>query len=293
MTKQDTSSITLEDAVARMVNMNYIPTGFTLIEMTAAFQEEAGIEYENAKNGHLPDGLIGPLSADLIERLKIRMEVCEARNSLTQQLIDAIEHEPDDPQGLLVRLSDGSSMDQPFTLISVYEWASDKFGIVIPEWSHPNYLEKSVQKVPWEDVTIKIYANHKIGCFIGTGERKRSSFQEIGLMGSRKNEPNQLGGILIGLSQKKKFPSGSRPEAKDATAISKLRNALEQLTDLTSDPFCPFNKAEGWKPRFKLIDDRRNADERAKERATHVSLDETRDYEDENDPAQGWLDKNG
>jgi hypothetical protein len=276
-----------------MVNMDYIPTGFTLLEMTSAFHQEAETEYANARNGHLPDGETGPLSADLIERLKIRMEVCEARNSLAHSLTNAIRGELADPKGSLVFLPDDPSRGQRLTLKSLFDWAANRFGVGIPEWLHARYQETPVQKISWEDVTIKIYADHKIGCFLGKKDHKRSSFQAIGLMGERKIGPNQRGEMLIGLSQKKKFPPGSRPEATDKTAISKLRNALKQLTGLTSDPFYPFNKADGWKPRFRLIDDRRNADERAKERAVHVPLVEARDFEYENDPAQDWLDKNG
>lgn len=279
--------------MARMVNMDYIPTGFTLLEMTSAFQHEAEIEYANARSGHLPDGEVWPLSADLIERLRIRPEVCEARNSLAHLLTEAIRRELADPKGSLVSLPDDPSMAQRLTLESLADWALDRFGVEIPEWRHARYQEIAKQTSGWEKTTIKIYADNKIGYFFEDGRHKRSSFQAIGLMGKRKIEPNQLGGILIGLSQKNKFPSGKRAQAKDATAISKLRGALWQLTGLTSDPFYPLNEADGWKPRFSLIDDRRNADERAKEKAVHVSLDEARDYEDENDPAQDWLDKNG
>ena len=111
-------------------------------------------------------------------------------------------------------------------------------------------------------------------------------------MGKRKNEPNGLGVILIGLSLRKKFPKNKTPENKDAAAISKLRRALEQLTGITSDPFYQINAEDGWKPRFKLIDDRRNADERAKEKAEHEPVVEARDYDDEHDQTQEWIDKN-
>lgn len=293
MNKKNPPSITLEEAVARMVNMDYIPTGFTLLEMTAAFEQEAEIEYANARSGYLPDGETGPLSADLLERLRIRLEVCEARNSLAHSLTDAIRRELADPEGSLVSLSNDPSMGQRLTLESLFDWASDRFGVGIPEWLHAHYQEMSTQKPSWEKVTIKIYADYIIGCFFEDGRRKRSSFREIGLMGERKIRPNQLGVMLIGLSQKKKFPSGNRAQGKDATAISKLRNILMLLTGLTTDPFYPLNEADGWKPRFKLIDDQKNADERAKERAVHVSTDEARDYEDENDQTGVWLRDNG
>jgi len=37
MSKPKPSSVTVEEAIARMVNMDYIPEGFTLLDMTAAF----------------------------------------------------------------------------------------------------------------------------------------------------------------------------------------------------------------------------------------------------------------
>jgi hypothetical protein len=101
-------------------------------------------------------------------------------------------------------------------------------------------------------------------------------------MGERKNEPNNLGGILIGISRGKKYPTGTKPTKADSTAISKLRAALKQLTGISSDPFYTFNVDDGWKLRFKLIDDRQNADQRAKNRAKHVKYDENRDQKKEN-----------
>jgi hypothetical protein len=42
------SSITVEEAVARMVNLEYIPAESTLLDMTAARLEKAEVEHENA-----------------------------------------------------------------------------------------------------------------------------------------------------------------------------------------------------------------------------------------------------
>jgi hypothetical protein len=55
MSKTRPSSVTAEEAVARMVNMDYIPDGFTLEVMLSAFREEADVELYNAKIDHLPD----------------------------------------------------------------------------------------------------------------------------------------------------------------------------------------------------------------------------------------------
>ena len=112
-------------------------------------------------------------------------------------------------------------------------------------------------------------------------------------MGKRKNEPNQSGLILMGLSVGHKFPNGPRPTSAEKTALSKLRAILKRIINIDDDPFYELNMADGWKPKFKLIDDRNNANNRAKQRATHVSYDDQRDtdrpFEDENDDAAKWL----
>lgn len=290
-------TVTVEDAVARMVNMDYIPDGFSLIEMTAAFLEEAEVEHYNAKINHLP--------ADQIAALQIRMDACKARHSLTQLLLDAIRNEIGNPEGQIVKVSDDSNTEQHITFESLTSWASD-FGIGSLGWAYSDANTDNTaiaKKVRWEDVTIKIYADYRIAYFSEqTGPKGiEKTFRDIGLMGKRKNGPNFLGGILTGLSHGEKFPTGNSSKGASATAISKIRSALKQLTGLTSKPFY-FNEGDGYKPHFTLIDDRKNADERAKKRAIHVPLDDERDFEDdgaeaqnfdiENDPAQKWLDEN-
>ena len=66
MSKSNPSSVTAEEAVARMVNMDYIPEGFTLEDMLSAFREEAEVEHENAQIDRLP--------GNRIESLKVRLD---------------------------------------------------------------------------------------------------------------------------------------------------------------------------------------------------------------------------
>ncbi len=121
----------------------------------------------------------------------------------------------------------------------------------------------------------KIWKDYKIGFSSKKGEFTRSHFREIDLMGQAKNEPNQLGWILTYLSQKKIFPTGNHIQPREKTAISKLRRVLYKWIGLSDDPFLPYNQSDGWKPKFKLIYDVNNADERAKKKAedTMVSID--------------------
>lgn len=265
------TSMTAEEAVARLINLDYAPSGYTVTEMTAAYLEIAEVEYNNARVDDRPQ--------DQISCLRIQWEACKARHSLAEALMEAICREIDKPEGSTIVQSGDAGLTARLTPDSVSDWAFEFCGIYMPPWprsDHDNVsAQVTVHGISWEDVTIKIYADYRIGCHLGKDNFQKSSFQKIGLMGVRKNQPNQLGLILLGLSRNKKFPPGKKSGAKDKTAISKLRRSLLQLTGISQDPFGPINEGDGWKPRFKLMDDRRNADERAKNEAEHVQYDES------------------
>lgn len=266
------ATITVEEAVAAMISMDYIPEGLTATDMTAAFLEEAEVEFESAKIDKLPN--------DEIQKLEDRFDACDARHALALLLKEDLQWQVANPEASQIKTKVSNLSEEPrLDLESLKDWAYEKYGICIPD-------QLKAEKIRWDDITIKIYADWKIGYFLGRNEYTKSSFQDIGLMGKRKHEPSQLGGILLGLSLGRKFPKGKNPEGREKKAVSDLRNALKKLTKLSSDPFYPCNEADGWKPRFKLIDDRKNADERAKKEAKRQArkgtkpdgFDDTRDY---------------
>ena len=280
MSQSKPSSVTIEEAVARMVNMDYIPTGFTLLEMTDAFRNEAEVEYNNAKIDNLPEDQLTPL--------KVRMELCSAKHSLAQQLLESLQHEAKHPEGSMIIIADDSSSQVRLTLESVSDWAADRYGIGIPEWSpEVSATDADLKGVRWDNVIVKIYTNHRIAYSFEKGKYTESTFEKIGLFDMRKNEPNHQAGVLLALSKKIKYPKSAVPSNGEKAAISKLRKALQQLTGLSSDPFLPFNKIDGWIPHFKLDDDRRNAEERAKDKAIHVNTSYKQDEHD----VQEWLKK--
>ena len=51
--------LSLEAAVARLINLDYIPEGFTLLGMTEAFMKEAKEEYERCSGLIKTDTPIG------------------------------------------------------------------------------------------------------------------------------------------------------------------------------------------------------------------------------------------
>jgi hypothetical protein len=97
--------------------------------------------------------------------------------------------------------------------------------------------------------------------------------------------------VLVKLSEGRKFPATSQLSGNERTLMTRLRNSLRQLTGLRNgEPFKDYNGACGYEPRFVLIDDRRNADERAKREAIHVPYSEARDFDREDDDAQRFID---
>ena len=303
MKKSPPSSITIEEAVSRMVNMDYIPTGFSLIEMTEAFLEEAEVDYHNAK--------VDRASPEELKIFALRVDVCHSRRLLAISLLDHIKQELANPKTSSLIISPENTSSTRLELKSVANWSEEKYGISIPDWFCAE--DDANVQFNWSEVTIKIYKDYKIGCFFGKESRVQAHFSDIGLMGKAKKIPNNQGGILIGLSGGHKFPINSKSENKDKTALAKIRQALKSLTGISEDPFYPINDCDGWKPIFKLVDDRKNADERAKKHAVHISYQddgnyeaETRSYDtdddeaetrsfdvDEDDDAGAWLDKNG
>ena len=268
-----------------MVNMDYIPEGFTLDEMLAAFSEEAEVEYENARIDQLPQTQIASL--------RIRAEATKARQALAQLLLQDIQVEAGKGEAAAFTISADSSSKPRYTLESVSEWAAFKYGIGIPEWSHNSVSSAPSRNVPvdarWEDIEIRIRINNKIAYSHKEGKWEEKVFGEIGLLDKRTQSPNHHACILIGMSNGKKFPTSSTIEDKDKTAISKLRTSLKSLTGIADDPFTVFNKANGWKPRFKLTYDTRNADRRAEKAAIHEQYNDEKNYDDENDDAGKFL----
>ena len=272
-------SLTVEEAVSLMVNMDFIPDGETVLSMTSAFLEEAEVEYGNASSH----------DKFQLKVLKNRMEACAVRHSLALLLTESLLEDAIYTEDTLIECSDDSTDENPLvTLDSLYEWAYDRFGIAIPT-KDVAVLEvgansSSTKIQSWEDATIKIYTDYKIGFSLGNGGWKRSSFLNIGLLDKRTRSSNMLAGILIGLSNKKKYPPNGVVQSSHKKNISGLRRSLEKLTGLSDDAFLPFNKNDGYMPRFTLIDDRRNADDRAKRNAVHVT--DAVLYMDDDDPPE-------
>ena len=129
------------------------------------------------------------------------------------------------------------------------------------------------------------------------GKKVRMSLAELDLVDRRRGSLNSQGVILLGMAAKIKLPN----TPANAKKMQRLREVFKAHLGISSDPFFPHNKTNGWEPIFKLENKLGAADERAKveaERRT-VSLDQRNEwgerasadyYEDEeNSIGAEWL----
>jgi hypothetical protein len=267
--KPRVETVTIEAAVARMVNLDVLPDGATPFEMTEILRARAEDEYENAR---------GKSSKEHLRALLLRGMACKQRLIFTLYLEDALRYEIKDTEHSLIEVVDESGGKPLLSVESVSLWAYLNFGMKITDWQA---VQSSVRKVTkWEDCTIKIHHNFKddgtktddyktfvfkIGLFKGMEDYSKHLFQDFGLMGRNKNLPNKLGRILIWLSLKK--PTSTFTEGITRKDMSNLRDALRELTGLSGNPI--LKEGKNYRPRFTIIDASREKDERAKDSAKH------------------------
>lgn len=116
------NAITIEEAVARMVNVSHIPIETDLIEFLNACAGNAENEYDKAKKDGLPDVQL--------ELLQLRINACDLRYKLAKTIKQHMEWELQSPPKIafLKRSSDTSVLAR-LELESVAEWADYHYGI--------------------------------------------------------------------------------------------------------------------------------------------------------------------
>jgi hypothetical protein len=151
--------------------------------------------------------------------------------------------------------------------------------------------EKDVQTVPdasWPDVTVTLLANYRIKRSIHGSNNKIVLLNEVGLARRRNDEPNVLFSALSDIAHGHVFGAGARAGNTRKNKCL-LRKSLCNLVGMEGDPFLPRDKEFGYKPRFKLVDHRGDADERAKRAAIEERFKETSDFALDDDAAGEWL----
>ena len=134
--------------------------------------------------------------------------------------------------------------------------------------------------------------------------RKRVVLATLGLIDKRNGELNLQGGILFRLARKPMPPLNNN----NAKRMSRLRLSLSDCLGLHGDPFEDCKLGGSWRPRFRIVDRRGAADDRARREAERrtESLEQANERgdqfadaadgigssDDEEDDAAEWLREN-
>jgi hypothetical protein len=139
--------VSVDEAVARLINLQDLPPGFSLLEMTSAFLEEAEANLHNAKLERPPT-----VPIHLLER---KLTICRLRHELAEKLVDGIRSELD-TEVPRITLQTGSTATLRWQ--SVRTWARDEFDLQVaaqaetvqvddPEENHAKYTPKLLKWV--------------------------------------------------------------------------------------------------------------------------------------------------
>ena len=140
--------------------------------------------------------------------------------------------------------------------------------------------------------------------FFARGISRRVAAAEFGLVNRKTGVLNSQGAVLVGLTTQRNLPY-TEP---NKTKMSRIRALLKAHLGFDADPFDQYRASVGWLPRFKILDRRGAAEERAEKDALRktISLEQEQErgrtivnpaseheqFEHEDDPGGNWLDKN-
>ena len=149
------NTITIEDAVARMVNVGKIPMGVSLLDHLDAIVSDAENKLEEAGEQEL--------SSQQIELLGLCVKNNARKYTFAGELLKHIQWELDTPpKTSVLKVSPESGNTKQLELSSVAEWASDNYGIERFDYEElsnqsrelpNNNTEKLAEKVAKEGLT--------------------------------------------------------------------------------------------------------------------------------------------
>ena len=130
------STITIEDAVARMINVGEIPIGISLIDYLDAIVKEAEDKFDVAKARELP--------SKELDLLDLCIKANTAKFTFAENLIRHIEWELDTPSHIsILKVSTDSGKTRQLVLSSVAEWASAHY--YIDRFDYEELTNKSIE----------------------------------------------------------------------------------------------------------------------------------------------------
>ena len=138
--------VTADEAVARLINLQTLPTTFSLLDITSAFLDEAETNLANARLENKSDVECQVLMS--------KHNICHCRHELAQNMLQGIRLELQSPQPR-IRTRTGSLIGM-LDWQSVRAWASDEHEIAVAaetqqitevevQGDHPKFSEKLLE----------------------------------------------------------------------------------------------------------------------------------------------------
>ena len=115
--------VSADEAVARLMNIDFIPATYSLEVLLEGFLSEAQNRYDEAKAGHT--------SSDNVEECRIALRICEQRLEMAANLLAAVRMQV--RRGLLLPEKKGDAATQNLSWDAVQDWASKNFGSNFPK----------------------------------------------------------------------------------------------------------------------------------------------------------------
>lgn len=136
MSNENLYSVTVEEAVALLINLDHVPAGKSVLDVVAADLQNAETRFDSATEviHKGKDWDPATTAGSIFEALFIRTreEVAHSRSALAQSLFAAFASEMGRPErSQLVQVPHSSAVPR-FTVESVNRWAIQNFGLCIP-----------------------------------------------------------------------------------------------------------------------------------------------------------------
>ena len=129
-----TTAITVEEAIALLLNLDQLPVGRSVTDMTSSMFEDATAKHDIATTSFKESNIAGGKIEAMFESFFLfgRAEVCRNLYELSLALFEAFQKEQKrGGESILVRAPSSSPVPR-FTRVSVSRWAQENFGMHIP-----------------------------------------------------------------------------------------------------------------------------------------------------------------
>lgn len=293
-TIQDTY-LDIEEIVALIMGVTYIPPGITLLELLEAFHEEAEVDLSNYETENADDH-------ERIRQLEAVQRFADARVNYAKTLLHSLP-------SVMVSISASTQVpiqmtltSEKYSLSTFSDWADENLGIILFDKSQPYTIkaetittekdgsetspengksqefDNSITLMLWTDITIELRPNDFITVKHKNRGIKRVNLSETQFMSKKNGSTNMSHTLLVALSDNYGFipkNKNNNKKGSQTTQISRLGAALKGLVPAAKgDPIRFDSTAYKYFPRFTLLDRRNDKNERSRKYSLHQQYNE-------------------